>query len=155
MGFMQLDRNDPRFDPSSMVVKIDNDEVEWVSISYGDSTEIEHARAGGTPYVVGDGPGKYTPKDGEIKFHKNWISDYMQVLMSRARQAGARRVSALRFTITISYAEWNMPTITDTLINARLASRDPGGAEGGSAALVMESVALKYTRVKWHGGVDM
>lgn len=154
MAFMRLDRDDPRFDPSSMVVKIDGEEIEWMSVSYGDSSEITLARAGGTPFVVGSGPGTYTPKGGTIKMHKNYADTYFQKLYQDAVSRGADRVSAIRHEMTVGFAEWNMASIVDLVVNVRFTGLDPGSEEGGSNTLAMVDCPIVFHRVKWGGKIQ-
>ena len=151
MAFMRLDRDDPRFDPSSMVVKVDGEELEWMSISYGDSSEITLARAGGTPYVVGSGPGTYTPKGGSLKMHKDYASAYFLKLMFLAQSRGADRVSAIPHTMTVGFAEWNIASIVDSIIYVRFTGMDPGSEEGGCNTLSVVACAFPFHRVMWHG----
>lgn len=155
MPFNQIDRDDPRYDPSSLVVKVDGDEIEWIAISYGDDTDIQLARAGGTPFVVGDGPGAYMPQGGSLRMHKDKAAQYMRELYGDAIQQGAIRVSAIRHIITVSYAEWNMATLTDTLIAVRFKGQQPGGQEGGTSALSTVEIPFTFTRIKWDGDVQM
>ena len=155
MAFNQIDRDDPRYDPSSLVVKVDGDEIEWLAISYGDDTDIQLARAGGTPFVVGDGPGAYMPQGGSLRMLKDKAAAYMKQLYDDAIAQGAIRVSAVRHTITVSYAEWNMGTLTDTIIAVRFKGMQPGGQEGGTSALSTVEIPLIFSRITWDGDVQM
>ena len=154
MSFMRLDRDNPRFDPSSMVVKVDGEEIEWMSISYGDSSEITLARAGGSPFVVGSGPGTYTPKGGSVKMHKDYASAYFQRLYDDAVTRGADRVSAIPHTVTVGFAEWNIASIVDSIIYVRFTGMDPGSEEGGGNGLAMVDCPFTFHRVKWNGKIQ-
>ena len=61
-----------------MVVKVDDVEIEWNAISYGDDTEITLARAGGTDQVVGSGPGMYNPAGGSLRMYKSTANEFLQ-----------------------------------------------------------------------------
>lgn len=155
MGYNNVDRDDPRYDPSSLIVKVDGEEIEWMSISYGDDTDIALARAGGTPAPVGDGPGIYNPQGGSIRMHKDYARDYFAQLYEDAVNQGANRVSAPRHIITVAYAEWNMPTVVDRIEGVRFKGQQPGSQEGGSNNLSMVDVPISFTRVKWNGNIQM
>lgn len=151
MGYNNIDRDDPRYDPSSMIVKVDDEEIEWIAISYGDDTDIALARAGGTSEVVGSGPGAYNPQGGSLRMHKDKAQEFLQALASDAIDLGANRVSAVPHTITVAYAEWNMPTIVDRIENVRFKGAQPGSAEGGSSTLAIMEIPMIFHRVKWGG----
>lgn len=155
MGYRNIDKDDPRYDPSSMVIKVDDEEIEWMAISYGDSTDIPLARAGGTSMVVGQGPGSYTPKGGSLRLHKNFAEIYFARLFAQSQELGANRVSAVPHIVTVAYAEWNMPTVVDRIEAMRFTGQDPGSAEGGGNSLSMIEVPIVFSRVKWSGFIQM
>jgi hypothetical protein len=155
MGYRNIDKDDPRYDPSSMVIKVDDEEIEWMAFSYGDDTDIPLARAGGTPMVVGQGPGSYMPKGGSLRMHKNFARDYFRRLFQQAQALGANRVSAVPHIVTVAFAEWNMATTVDRIEALRFKGKDPGSAEGGGNSLSMVEVPVLFSRVKWDGDIQM
>ncbi len=155
MSYNNIDRDDPRFDPSSMIVKVDDEEIEWMAISYGDGTDIALARAGGTAMVVGQGPGLYNPAGGSLRMHKDKAQEFFARLFESAQALGTNRVSAVPHIITVAYAEWNMPTVVDRIESVRFSGQQAGSAEGGSNTLSMIEIPLIFNRVKWGGNVQM
>jgi hypothetical protein len=155
MGYQNIDRDNPRFDPSSLIVTVDGIPIEWISISYSDDTDIALARAGGTSEVVGSGPGSYNPGGGTIKMHKDFYTAYMLSLYQVAVGLGAFRISAVPHVILVSYAEWNMATVTDRIEYGRFKGAQPGGAEGGTSTLITVDVPFIFHRIKWNGTIHI
>lgn len=156
MPFQRIDRDAPQFDPSSMVLKIDDEEIgEWISVQFGDDTDIALADAGGTPFVVGSGPGKYKPGGGSISMYMNYYSGWIANLYQQALALGADRVSAVGHTMTVSFAEWNMPVRTHRIDFCRFKGANPGAQDGTGSALTRVEVPFTFHRIKWNGNVQM
>ncbi len=149
----RIARNDPRFDASSMVVKFDGDEIEFVSISYADKVTPGIASAGGTQIDVGSTPGKYKADDARLVMHKDFHAGWFMQLGATAKNQGFSGISRPRHVVTVSYAEPDMPQLTDTLYGVRVLSGGNSDKEGSDPLTV--EVSLFVWRIKYHGDVSL
>jgi len=149
----KIDRDDPRFDASSIVVKFDGEEIEFVSISYADKVTPGEARAGGTQYSVGDTPGQYKAEEARLVMHKDFHAQWIIGLQAEAQQQGFSGISRPRHVVTVSFAEADMPQLTDTLEGVRVLSGGNNDKEGADPLTV--EVALRVWRITYAGGVRL
>lgn len=154
MAYRNIDKNDPRYDPSSLIVSMENEEIECESAAYGDNVTVGEARALGTSLPVGDTAGQYKADELEITMHE----DAHQRLLERLKSlAGGLPVSRRRVTITASYSEIDprngsgMPQKTDTIEGARYIGTKKSASQGSDPLKV--TARFYVHRVRWHGEI--
>ena len=154
MGQKVIDKNDPRYDPSSVIVSMDSEQFEAEHVSYGDALTLSKIRAMFARISVGEAEGQYEATEAELTMHRD---EHQRLLDALKSKAGGGPVSRAAVTINVSYSELSvnpgeaLPQITDTL----LACRYLGSAHSHSAGSDPLKVTARFSvhRVRWHGDI--
>lgn len=156
MAYRNIDKNDPRYDPSSVIISVENEEVEAEGANYGDSVTVGEARALGNSKPVGDTAGQYKADELELTMHQ----DAHQRFLERLKQlANGLPVSRRRLTITVSYSEIDprtatgMPQQTDTIKGCRYIGTKKSQAQGSDPIKV--TCRFYVHSITWHGDIQL
>ena len=101
------------------------------SINYSDGLDPGEVR-GTAPQLLGRTKGKYSA-EGSMELYEAEFSDFVAALLSAGPSLGfidSVGFMEIPFEVSVSYAEENSPTITDTLVACRIKKVDKSRAEG-------------------------
>ena len=128
--------------------RIDDEEIGSGFPSSSATTPTSRWRMLAAPVRGRQRPGKYKPGSGSISMYMNYYSGWIANLYQQALALGADRVSAVGHTMTVSFAEWNMPVRTHRIDFAGSGAQTPGAQDGTGNALTRVEVPFTFHRIE-------
>ena len=101
------------------------------AINYSDGLDPGEVR-GTAPQLIGRTKGKYSA-EGSIEIYEAEFADFAAALLAAGPNLGFTNsvgIMEIPFEVSVSYAEENSPTITDTLVACRVKKIDKSRSEG-------------------------
>lgn len=139
--------NGNKYDWESITVTLPNGEVVGITeIKYEDGQEITaHYGKGSLPR--GYGRGNYEASGSMVLYREEW-----EKLKNELTSTGGGIYDHTPFTIVVSYANDDMPTVTDTLKDCRITQFSGGGGSQGDDSV--SPMTCEFTILKpilWNG----
>lgn len=154
MAYRSIAKNDPRYDSSSIIVSVENEELEAESCSYGDDITLSKVRAMFARLAVGEAEGLYEAAVLEMTMHRD---AHQGLLVDLKQKANGGPVNRVPVTITVSYSERGvnpgetLPQLTDTLYGCRYLGTKHG--HNVSADPLKVTARFSVHIIKWHGDI--